>query len=406
MTDRSISRRGAAAWLAGAALAIATSGALAQAPSGTPIRIGSTLALTGPLSATAQVHKIVGEIYVEQLNKRGGLLGRPVEWIVKDDQSKPDLARTLYEQLITSDKVDLLMGPYATGAILSAMGVAQRYNKVLVHHTFGIPSMAKYEMQFPAWSLGPDPGNTVPNTVFDALAAGPKPPKTIAIVTNKFPSLHFISLGAREVAKKRGLNEVLFLEWDFGNRDFGPIASRIKDAKPDFVWVGAIGLDGNLLLDAMKKIDYAPPQHFYMYPAPGPLSQLPEAKGALSVTIFEEHMPFLAAPGAAEFAKLYHERAMKANLPDPSVEVQAAASYTAWQILEAGVRGANSLDDKAIANYIKTHRIDTIQGKLRFDGPNNYGDDLMDVKQVQNGHWVVVWPKDKAAPGATLQVAN
>ena len=112
---------------------------LAQAQAGAPIRIGSTLALTGPLSATAQVHKIVGEIYVEQLNKRGGLLGRPVEWIVKDDQSKPDLARTLYEQLVTADKVDLLMGPYATGAILSAMGVAQRYNKVLVHHTLGMP---------------------------------------------------------------------------------------------------------------------------------------------------------------------------------------------------------------------------------------------------------------------------
>ena len=221
------------------------------------------------------MHKLVGEIYVEQLNKRGGLLGRQVEWIVKDDQSKPDLARTLYEQLITADKVDLLMGPYATGAILSAMGVAQRYNKVLVHHTFGIPSLAKYDMQFPAWSLGPDPATTVPNTVFDALAASPKPPKTIAVVTSKFPSVHFMSLGAREVAKKRGLNEVLFLEWDFGNRDFGPIAARIKDAKPDFVWVGAIGLEGNQLLDAMKKIDYAPPQHFYMYPAPGPMSKSP-----------------------------------------------------------------------------------------------------------------------------------
>ena len=65
---------------------------------------------------------------------------------------------------ITADKVDLLMGPYATGAILSAMGVAQRYNKVLVHHTLGIPSLAKYDMQFPAWSLGSDPATTVPNT--------------------------------------------------------------------------------------------------------------------------------------------------------------------------------------------------------------------------------------------------
>ena len=77
--------------------------------------------------------------------------------MVKDDQSKPDLARTLYEQLVTADKVDLLMGPYATGAILSAMGVAQRYNKVLVHHTLGIPSLAKYEHAVPGLvaRLGP-----------------------------------------------------------------------------------------------------------------------------------------------------------------------------------------------------------------------------------------------------------
>ncbi|WP_096666663.1 amino acid ABC transporter substrate-binding protein [Polaromonas sp. AET17H-212] len=376
--------------------------AAAQAPA--PLRIGSTLALTGPLATTALTHKLAGEIYVDQLNARGGLLGRKVEWIVKDDQSKPELARTLYEQLVTSDKVDLLMGPYATGAILSAMGVAQRYNKVLVHHTFGIPALAKYEMAFPAWSLGSDPGTTVPNSVFDALAASPKPPKTVAFVTSKFPSIHFMSLGAREVAKKRGLKEVLFLEWDFGNRDFGPIAARVKDAKPDLVWVGDIGLEGNMLLDAMKKIDYVPPLHFHTYPAPGPMTKSPDGKNALSLTIFEEHAPFTANPVAAEFVKLFNERATKANLPDTSVEVQAAASYSAWQILEAGVRGANSFDDKAIGAWLRKNRVETIHGRLRFDGPGNYGDDLMKIKQVQNGKWVVVHPAQFAPAGVKLQV--
>ncbi|MDB5881076.1 MAG: transporter substrate-binding protein [Ramlibacter sp.] len=387
--------------LAVGAAALFAGPAAAQQP---PIRIGSTLALTGPLAATALTHKLVGEIYVEQLNARGGLLGRKVEWIVKDDQSKPELARTLYEQLITSDKVDLLMGPYATGAILSAMGVAQRYNKVLVHHTFGIPSMAKYEMQFPAWSLGPDPATTVPNTLFDALAKSPKPPKTIAIVTSKFPSVHFMSLGGREVAKKRGLQEVLFLEWDFGNRDFGPIAARIKDAKPDFVWIGDIGLEGNMLLDAMKKIDYTPPIHFHVYPAPGPMSKSPEGNNALSLTIFEEHAPFTNSAVASDFVKTFNDRAAKANLPDTSVEVQAAASYTAWQMLEAGVRGAGSLDDKAIAAWLHKNKVNTIQGQLRFDGPSNYGDDLMKIKQVQNGHWVVVYPPQFAPLNVKLQV--
>jgi ABC-type branched-subunit amino acid transport system substrate-binding protein len=387
--------------LAAATAALAPFPAASQQP---PLRIGSTLALTGPLSQTALTHKLVGEIYIEQLNARGGLLGRRVEWVLKDDQSKPDLARTLYEQLVTSDRVDLLMGPYATGAILSAMGVAQRHNKVLVHHTFGIPSLAKYDMQFPAWSLGPNPQETVPNSLFDALAASPKPPKTIAIVTSKFPSIHFMSLGGREVARKRGLQEVLFLEWEFGNRDFGPIAARVKDARPDLVWMGDIGLEGNMLLDSMKKIDYTPPLHFHLYPAPGPMSKAADGNNALAVTIFEEHPPFTTNPVAAQFVKIFNERAAKANLPETAVEVQAAASYSAWQILEAGVRGANSFDDKAIAAWLKANQVDTIQGRLRFNGPGNYGDDLMKIKQVQNGKWVVVWPRVHAAPGATLQV--
>jgi branched-chain amino acid transport system substrate-binding protein len=388
----------------GAVLAIAVAIVPASAePSGPPIKIGSTLALTGPLSATGQIHKIVGEIFVDQLNKKNGLLGRPVEWIVRDDQSKPALARTIYEQLVTVDKVDLLMGPYATGNILAAMGVAQRYNKMLVHHTLGIPSLAKYDKQFPAWSVGANPEQTVPNTVFDALATLPNPPKTIAIVTSKFPSIYFMSAGARDVAKKRGLQEVLYLEWEFGNRDFGPIASRVKDAKPDFVWVGAIGLEGNELLSAMKNIDYKPPLHFYMYPAPGPLAKAPEAKNAFAASIFEQHPPFTDDPTAAEFVKLYNERAAKAGLPDTSVETQAAASYSAWQVLQAAVEATKSLDDKTLSDWLKTHKVKTIQGELRFDKLNNFGDDLMKVKQVQNGKWVTVWPTEWAAPGAKIQ---
>ena len=374
------------------------------APAGPPVRVGSTLALTGPLAATALVHKITGEIYVEELNKKNGLLGRPVEWVLLDDQSKPDVARTLYERLITVDKVDLLLGPYATGAILSAMGVAQRYDKMLIHHTFGIPHLAKYERHFPTWAMGPEPGQTVPNRLFDALAATPKPPKTIAIVTDKFPSVHFLSLGAREVAQKRGLREVLFLEFEFGTRDFGPIAARVKDANPDFLWMGAIGLDGNQLLDALKKIDYTPKSHFYLYPAPGPLAKAPEGKGALAATVFEDHPPFTNNPVAAEFVKLFRERATKAGLPYTAVDTQAAASYTAWQLLEASVTANKSLDDKVLAQWLKTNRVDTISGKLRFDGPNNYGDDLTKIKQVQDGKWLVVWPKEYAAPGAQLIV--
>ena len=116
--------------LAMALAAGASTTALGQT-SGPPVRVGGTLSLTGPLAATGAIHKIVGDLFVQEANKKQGMLGRPIEWVLLDDQSKPDLARTLYERLVTVDKVDLLIGPYATANILSAMSVAQRYNKVL-----------------------------------------------------------------------------------------------------------------------------------------------------------------------------------------------------------------------------------------------------------------------------------
>ena len=368
------------------------------------VKIGSTLALTGPLSATGMIHKVAGEIYVEELNQRGGLLGRKVEWVLKDDQSRPDLARTLYEQLLTVDKVDLLIGPYATANIVAAVGVAQRYNKIIWHHTAGVPSLLKYDLQFPTGGLPADPDVSLPELVFDAVAQAPKKPKTVAIVTSKFPSVHFISVGARDVAKKRALQEVAWLEWEFGNRDYGAIASRVKEANPDFLFIGAIGVEGLLLLDALKKIDYTPPIHFHMFPAPGPMTKSPVARNALALTTFEQHPPFTDNPVAASFVKLYNDGAAKAGLPDNSVDLQAAGSYATWQTLEAAANGAKSIDDKAMAAWLKKNHVDTIMGQLRWETANNYmpGARLYKVKQLQEGKWLVVWPPQFAAPGAKL----
>ena len=131
--SRMLMRRFGRALAAASIVAVAfTFGAQAQTPSGKPIVIGQTLALTGPLGQTGMVHKIVGEIMIEDLNKAGGLLGRPVEWKLYDDESKGATARTQYERLITVDKVDLIIGPYATEGILAAMTVAQRYKKLYI----------------------------------------------------------------------------------------------------------------------------------------------------------------------------------------------------------------------------------------------------------------------------------
>jgi len=284
------------------------------------------------------------------------------------------------------------------------MGVAQRYNKVLLHTSFGIPKLAKYDMQFQTAGSPFDPENVWPNHIFDAAAKLPKPPRTIAIVTSKFPSVHAISVGAREVLKKRGLTEVLHLEYEFGNRDYGAIASRVKEANPDFLWGGTNGIDPVLMLEAMSKIDYRPPAQVHLFPAPGPMLKMPAAQGSLALTTFESHAPFTDDPMIAQFVKTYGERAAAAGIPYTSVDLQSAIMYAAWQVLEAAVTSTRSLDDKALGAWLKKNEVKVLFGTLKWNGPQNYveGADLYKVKQLQQGRWIVVHPNQWAAPGAKI----
>jgi ABC-type branched-chain amino acid transport systems, periplasmic component len=372
------------------------------APSGKPVRVGGTLSLTGFLAQTAVIHKIASEIMVEEINSRDGFLGRPVEYVLLDDQSKPDVARSLYEKLITVDKVDLIQGPYATAPILAAMGVAQRYGKVIIQSSMGIPKLQTYDMAFPATPFGPEPDKTYPNVILDAMASLPTPPRSMVVLTSKFPSAQFMAHGMKTEAEKRGVKVPLYLEYEAGNRDFGAIAARVKEANADFLWVGSLGLESNQILEALRKLDYTPKGSFHLYPAPGPLALSPDGNLAWSSTFLEPDEPFMSRPGVARIAAAYKERATKANLPYPLIDAQAAGMVSEWQILEQGVNGAKSLEDKQIAAFLKKNVVNTIYGPLKFDGLYNHGAPAQLIRQVQNKEWKVVWPREFAAPGVKL----
>jgi len=395
-------RRHVLAGLLGSTAMLAAPAIGRAAPSGKPVRVGGTLSLTGFLAQTAVIHKIASEIMVEEINSRDGFLGRPVEYVLLDDQSKPDVARSLYEKLITVDKVDLIQGPYATAPILAAMGVAQRYGKVIIQSSMGIPKLQTYDMAFPATPFGPEPDKTYPNVILDAMASLPTPPKSMVILTSKFPSAQFMAQGMKVEAEKRGVKVPLYLEYEAGNRDFGAIAARVKEANADFLWVGSLGLESNQILEALRKLDYAPKGSFHLYPAPGPLALSPDGNLAWSSTFLEPDEPFMSRPGVAKIAAAYKERATKANLPYPLIDAQAAGMVSEWQILEQGVNGAKSLEDKQIAAFLKKNVVNTIYGPLKFDGLYNHGAPAQLIRQVQNKEWKVVWPREFAAPGVKL----
>jgi branched-chain amino acid transport system substrate-binding protein len=393
------------------AASAAASPSAATAPSGEPITIGSTLSLTGAFGATGVIHRIVGEQFVARLNANGGLLGRPVEWTVLDDESDQAKVTSLYERLISQDQVDLIMGPYATPNILSAMAVAERYGYVLPQHTAVIAPLMTYECQFPAWSIGPTPNEYVPNLVFDALASLPTPPKTVAIAVNQNGSTDFVANGIADdpndpsvanVAAQRGLEVVATIQYPPTTTDWAPIAAQIRDANPDFVFNSAIGIDTVNLIQAMEQLDYRPPMMFSLFPAPGPLLGVGEgAQGVMSVSLFEANEPLVAAAGeeVRAIVEEFEAAAGAEGLPYTTWETQATASWTAWEILVGGVTAANSLEHDAICESLKSGgATTTFLGQLAFDpASNNFWPPAQLLKQIQGDEWVAVWPADKAA---------
>jgi branched-chain amino acid transport system substrate-binding protein len=380
-----------------------------EAPSGDPIVVGSTLSLTGAFGATGIIHKIAGEEFVDRLNANGGLLGRPVEWKVLDDESDASKVSQLYERLISQDKVDLIMGPYATPNILAAMPVAERHGYVLPQHTAVLAPQLTYSCQFPAWSIGSRPNQFVPNELFDALDSLPDKPAKVALVTSQSGSAAFVTDGYGDdkegfttIAPERGYQVVLNVHYPPTTTDWGPIATQVRDAKPDILINNSLGVDTVNLLTAMKQLGYTPPMTFSLFPAPGPLLGLGDlSQGLLSVSLFEPNEGLLSKlpAEATDIAEEFTKRAKDEGVPYPVFETQAVASWNAWQILTDAVQGAQSTDGQTMCDYLHKEGADTtFSGHLDFDpAKNNFWEPIQQLRQIQGDEFVVVWDKDIAA---------
>jgi branched-chain amino acid transport system substrate-binding protein len=376
---------------------------------GEPIVVGSTLSLSGAFAATGAIHDIAGKLFVDRLNAEGGLLGREVRWVVRDDESDQAKVSTLYEQLISQDQVDLIIGPYATPNILSAMAVAERHGYTMPHHTSVLAPLMNYECQFPGWSIGPEPNKFVPGQLLDSVASLPNPPASVAILTNQNGSTDFVSYGSEgdrtgavSIARQRGLDVVAEIRYPPTTTDWAPIATQVRDAAPDLVINNGLGVDPVNLLQAMAQLNYRPPLMFSLFPAPGPpLGLGPAAEGLLSVTIFEPNESTLDEldPEAVEIVEEFQRRAEAADLPYTVFETQAAASWTAWEILAAAVEGSGGLDQAALCDELHGNgATTTFNGDLAFDPEvNNFWPPTQSIKQIQDSDWVTVWPADRAA---------
>jgi len=362
-----ILKRMTAGLLAAAATVAFAAGASAQ--SGEPIKIGFAMSLTGPLAANGKQALLGAKIWEETVNKKGGLLGRQVKLVYYDDQSNSSQVPGIYTKLLDVDKVDLVVGPYATAQIAPAMPVVMQKGKVFVS-LFGLAvnSEFKYDKYFAMIPTGPDPKPAFTIGFFEVAAAQNPKPKTVALVAADQEFSKNACDGARTNAKQFGFNVVYDKTYPPSTTDFTPIVRAIQASNPDIVTICSYPLDSVGMVKAINEVGFKP-------------KMIGGAMVGLQATVFKQQLgPLLngivnyetwvpaktmETPGVVEFLKTYQAKAGAEGV-DPLGYYLGTWGYGYMEVLEAGIVGAKSIDDTKIAQWLHANPVKTIMGEIKF----------------------------------------
>jgi len=358
------------AW-AGASLLAAMSliGAIAPAPAQEPIKIGFSVSLTGGLASSGKAHLLSKQIWLEEINAKGGLLGRPVKLVYYDDQTNAATVPGIYAKLMDIDKVDVLMGA-ATNLIVAAMPmIMERKKMVMVLLALGSNAEFKYPRYFQSAPFGPDPKGVL-SSAFFAVAKSINPtPKTVALVGADAEFANNVLIGARENAKQAGLQIVYDRSYPPSTVDYTPIVRAVQATNPDAVLLASyppdsvgmvraateVGLKTQLFGGAMVGMQYA-----------SLITQLSEKLNRVVNYHFFVPSPKMNFPGIDGFLKKYQAQAKDAGV-DPLGFYQPPFAYAAMQVLQQAITATGSLNDDKLAAYIHGNSFNTIVGEIRFN---------------------------------------
>jgi branched-chain amino acid transport system substrate-binding protein len=374
-----------AAVVATAIGAAMVSSAAAQSPQ--PIRIGLSLALTGAGAAPAKVINTALDMWRDDVNQKGGLLGRPVELVIYDDQSTPANVPGIYTKLITLDRVDLLLGPYATNFVAPAMPAIMAQNKLTISFTaIGINDKFKYDKYFSMVSVGPDGVKAFSRGFFDVVVAQNPKPETVAMLAADAEFARSAADGAREEINKHGLKLVYDQSYPPQTTDFAPVMRAVRAANPDVVWIGAYPPDNVGIIRAADEIGLSPKifggAMIGMLVTPIKVQLGPLANGLLIGENFAAAQA-RGIPGAAEFLKRYGEKASAAGI-DPLGFAFAPFAYAAGQTLAQAVTETKSLDHDKLAAYMHQAKFETVAGSFNFASDGEWAQSRQVWTQFQN----------------------
>src|SRR5438132_3526456 len=337
-----------------------------------PIKIGFGMALTGGLSANGKPALLAMQIWKDNVNKKGGLLGRQVEFVFYDDQTNPATVPGIYTKLLDVDKVHLVVSGYGTNLIAPLMPSAME-RKLTVMGLFGLANNEKYRYphycQIPP--TGPHPATATAAPFFEIAAKQTPRPQTEAIVGADAEYPQTALVGAREVIKQLGFKTVYDKTYPPSTVDYTPIVRAIKATNPDIVFVASYPPDSVGMVRAAREVGLQPKlfgggmvglQYTSVMTSMGPM-----LNGIVNYDFWapERTMMF---PGIEEFFKEYQARAEKAGV-DPLGYYLPPYAYAAVQILGRAIEATKSLDQQTVADYIRKTEFRTIVGKVKF-GPN------------------------------------
>jgi len=354
--------------------------------------MGMAVSQTGNLADSGELFKRGVDLWRDDVNKRGGLLGRPVEITVYDDRSDPATAARLYERLITNDNVELLLSPWGSASCATASAVAEKHKRVFLNAGGASEAIHRRGFKY-VFQSAPAISAYVSGIVPLAQKHGFK---TLALVSRDYPAARDMAKVLEREAPEAGLKIVMSEYFPAGTTDYSSNIAKARQLEPD-MWIG-VGYPNEAIemIRQFRAVNYLPKAFIHNGPAQDDFVAATGKDGeyALAISLYE---PILKTSGNTEFVAAHKARYNS----EPGY--YAAFSYHGSTVLERAVVKAGGFDQDKIREVLTTFETDSVMGHHKVD-PKTYGQiglkGLLD--QIRGGKREIIWPQEMKTIDAVL----
>ena len=334
-----------------------------------PIRIGYCLSLTGPLADNSRSARLAHEIWREDINRQGGLLGRRVELVCYDDHADASLVPGIYKRLMDEDGVDLVTGGYGTNSILPAMSLIMERQRFFVGLMgLGVNNTLAYPNYFAMIPTGPDPNAALTEGFFALATTQTSRLSTAALVSADAEFSRNPILGAKDNAKNYGFAIVHEATYPLTTQNFTPVIDAVAKCNCDLLFLCSYLADSIGLVRAVRGHPFRPkmvgggmigPQNTAVKTTLG--AQL---NGFVNYEYWQP-APRMMFPGVKQLLKTYQTRAGEAGV-DLLGHYMAPLAYAQMQVVAQAVKATEGFDDAQLSKYARATAFDTVMGTVEF----------------------------------------